>query len=231
MSMPASPRPWKLAGNTIWDADGGVVVSALSPCDRATRRLIVDAVNDRDHLRDLVRRFCDLFTPGTIHPDGTIERLLRAARRARRLGRGLSPTRRGTSRIWPSAPHTAARSRRTSATTGTSPRGCTTNGNGSARRSRPARRDKAGRRSPANWQSSARTKYTKETGNDPPLRQPLLRHRVDRSTAIPAVLHALLQLLALRVPLRPPVQRQRGNARFCSLQSGIRHRGVESRGT
>lgn len=55
MSMPASPRPWKLAGNTIWDADGGVVVSALNPCDRATRRLIVAAVNEREAVREALR--------------------------------------------------------------------------------------------------------------------------------------------------------------------------------
>jgi hypothetical protein len=41
----ASPRTWRIEGHTIWDADGGCVVSALNPCDMPTRRLIVDAVN------------------------------------------------------------------------------------------------------------------------------------------------------------------------------------------
>lgn len=57
----ASPRPWKLAGDTIRDAKDGVVVSAINPCDRATRRLIVDAVNAHgedakyiQHLKELL---------------------------------------------------------------------------------------------------------------------------------------------------------------------------------
>jgi hypothetical protein len=60
MSAEASPRPWRVEGNTIWDAEGGVVVSALNPCDRATRRLIVDAVNECDRLREIVRTFADV---------------------------------------------------------------------------------------------------------------------------------------------------------------------------
>ena len=90
----ASPRPWRLDDGfecEIVDATGRHVLTATSRYavpplgderEAANAALIVDAVNDRDHLRDLVRRFCDLFTPGTIHPDGTIERLLREARAA-----------------------------------------------------------------------------------------------------------------------------------------------------
>ena len=51
----SSPRPWRVEGNTIWDAEGGVVVSALNPCDRATRRLIVDAVNQINNARGIAR--------------------------------------------------------------------------------------------------------------------------------------------------------------------------------
>lgn len=66
----SNPRPWRLDSDTIRDANGCVVVSALNPCGRETRRLIVDAVNERDRLaadearyrahnvvlRDIVRR-------------------------------------------------------------------------------------------------------------------------------------------------------------------------------
>ena len=42
---------------------------------------------DATVLRDVVRRFLDLFTPGTIHQAGTTERLLREARAA--IGEGV----------------------------------------------------------------------------------------------------------------------------------------------
>lgn len=91
----------------ITDAKGELVAVRVSATDAA---LIVDAVNERDliatrleafdkrleeavaihdelcaerdRLRDIVRRLVDLFTPGTIHPSGTMERLLRDARAA-----------------------------------------------------------------------------------------------------------------------------------------------------
>ena len=44
LDIPA-PRPWRLEGQAIWDADGACVVSALNPASMATRRLIVEAVN------------------------------------------------------------------------------------------------------------------------------------------------------------------------------------------
>ena len=43
--MAGNPTPWHLVGQTIRDANGYVVVSALNPCGMATRQLIVDAVN------------------------------------------------------------------------------------------------------------------------------------------------------------------------------------------
>lgn len=67
----SSPRPWRVEGNTIWDAEGGVVVSALNPCDRATRRLIVDAVNERDCLRDIVRNAVETLEQVYKHADMT----------------------------------------------------------------------------------------------------------------------------------------------------------------
>ena len=48
--MSANPTPWHIEGETIRDRDGGVVVSAINPCGMSTRRMIVDAVNERDAL-------------------------------------------------------------------------------------------------------------------------------------------------------------------------------------
>lgn len=42
----AHPIPWELVGQTIRDANGGVVVSAINPCDMGTRKMIVAAVNE-----------------------------------------------------------------------------------------------------------------------------------------------------------------------------------------
>ena len=62
-----SPRPWRVADYAqcpvladVFDASGspsGLVAGELKHADAA---LIVDAVNERDRLRDLVRRFADL---------------------------------------------------------------------------------------------------------------------------------------------------------------------------
>lgn len=102
MNAEPSPRPWHTANfiNGIEDANNGKVAANIRDADAA---LIVDAVNaidatkklsiklynpirraeaERDRLCDIVRRFLDLFTPGTIHPAGTMERLLREARAA-----------------------------------------------------------------------------------------------------------------------------------------------------
>jgi hypothetical protein len=50
LDIPA-PRPWRIEGQAIWDADGVCIVSAFNPANMATRRLIVEAVNERDRLR------------------------------------------------------------------------------------------------------------------------------------------------------------------------------------
>lgn len=55
MSAPlSSPLPWRIDGQCIRDADGLVVVSAINPCGMAARLRIVEAVNERDRLRDIV---------------------------------------------------------------------------------------------------------------------------------------------------------------------------------
>lgn len=88
----ASPMPWSIMRfssedepDRIVDANGDEVARGLLEADAT---LIVDAVNERDRLRDIVRRFLDLFTPGTNHPAGTMERLLREARAA--IGEGAA---------------------------------------------------------------------------------------------------------------------------------------------
>ena len=64
MTNEPSPRPWRAEqpGDecrfwTIRDQDGVSVCTAWRESDAA---LIVDAVNERDRLRDIVRRFADL---------------------------------------------------------------------------------------------------------------------------------------------------------------------------
>lgn len=97
-----APRPWRLEGEAIRDADGGVVVSALNPANMETRALIVRAVNGRDDLlkaremlqaecrglaaeadrmADLVRRLADNLERFHIHGDRD-NALLREARKA-----------------------------------------------------------------------------------------------------------------------------------------------------
>jgi len=70
LDIPA-PRPWRLEGQAIWDADGACVVSAMNPASMATRRLIVEAVNgikeaslEAAKLRDLVRRLAEYIRRG-----------------------------------------------------------------------------------------------------------------------------------------------------------------------
>ena len=41
------PTPWRIEGQTIRDADGHLVISGINPCNMATRREIVAAVNAR----------------------------------------------------------------------------------------------------------------------------------------------------------------------------------------
>lgn len=49
------PTPWRIEGQTIRDRDGYVVVSAINPCNMSTRRLIVEAVNERDTLKQRLK--------------------------------------------------------------------------------------------------------------------------------------------------------------------------------
>ena len=56
-----APRPWRLEGEAIRDAEGGVVVSALNPANKETRALIVRAVNGREDLlkaREMLQAAC-----------------------------------------------------------------------------------------------------------------------------------------------------------------------------
>lgn len=81
-----SPRPWRLEPNArriFVDANGRYVGSCFVGEASA---LVVDAVNERDRLRDIVRRFLDLFTQGMTHPAGTMARLLNEASAA--IGEG-----------------------------------------------------------------------------------------------------------------------------------------------
>ncbi len=67
MTDEPSPRPWKVAEYAqcpgladVFDASGspsGLVAGELKPADA---RLIVDAVNERDRLRDLVKRMAKI---------------------------------------------------------------------------------------------------------------------------------------------------------------------------
>ena len=45
MNRSFNPPPWKLDGDVIRDASGGVVISAINPCNTAVRKMIVEAVN------------------------------------------------------------------------------------------------------------------------------------------------------------------------------------------
>lgn len=55
MKRMENPTPWYIDGQTIRDAEGYVVVSAINPCGMATRRRIVEAVNEIFTLADEVR--------------------------------------------------------------------------------------------------------------------------------------------------------------------------------
>jgi hypothetical protein len=102
----ASPRPWHTANfiNGIEDAHNGKVAANIRDADAA---LIVDAVNERDRLRDLVWRLTEyaaavtgyrpliLEVVSSEHPAWTFDgaALLREARAA--LGEGETPTGKG----------------------------------------------------------------------------------------------------------------------------------------
>lgn len=106
MTAESSPRPWRIAESLsgamshIRDANGKHVASCFGMPMEVDAALIVDAVNERDRLRDIVRRlteYADALTgyrPRTIevlsseHPAWTFDgaALLREARAA--LGEG-----------------------------------------------------------------------------------------------------------------------------------------------
>ena len=57
MTNEPSPRPWSVDGIDISDANGEPVTPLyFNEQDEANAALIVDAVNERDRLRDIVRR-------------------------------------------------------------------------------------------------------------------------------------------------------------------------------
>lgn len=106
----ASPRPWREDNYCIYDADGKIVAGISSTTDNADAALIVDAVNERDRLRDLVWRLTEyaaavtgyrppiLEVVSSEHPAWTFDgaALLREARAA--LGEGETPTGKGVGR-------------------------------------------------------------------------------------------------------------------------------------
>ena len=56
MTGEPSTRPWHKNYCCIYDANGKIVASISSTTDDTDAAFIVDAVNERDHLRDLVKR-------------------------------------------------------------------------------------------------------------------------------------------------------------------------------
>lgn len=101
----ASPRPWRVTEydpgpQDIYDADGfRVCTMGLTASSNADAALIVEAVNERDRLRDIVQRLCKSmqdaadviradtefigpFAPGVILRGVDIAALLREARAA-----------------------------------------------------------------------------------------------------------------------------------------------------
>lgn len=54
-----NPTPWELIGQTILDANGDVVVSAINPCDMETRKMIVAAVNTRKVRKPANSKLCE----------------------------------------------------------------------------------------------------------------------------------------------------------------------------
>jgi len=64
MDRSFTPPPWKLDGDVIRDASGGVVISAFNPCNTAVRKMIVERMEAEDVMqgfwdhpaREIVRR-------------------------------------------------------------------------------------------------------------------------------------------------------------------------------
>lgn len=94
MSAEASPRPWRAKrspiGSNTWIVSGETFVASVSSASDAA--LIVDAVNERDRLRDIVKRMADklevhrgIFTGAGVYSQTAQEetsRLLNEARAA-----------------------------------------------------------------------------------------------------------------------------------------------------
>lgn len=66
MNRSFNPPPWKLDGDTIRDASGGVVISAINPCNTAVRKMIVESVNTLAALKDAGEKLGRYYTPEAI---------------------------------------------------------------------------------------------------------------------------------------------------------------------
>ena len=66
MNRSFNPPPWKLDGDVIRDASGGVVISAFNPCNTAVRKMIVEAVNTLAALKEAGDRLGRHYTPEAI---------------------------------------------------------------------------------------------------------------------------------------------------------------------
>lgn len=66
MNRSFNPPPWKLVGDTIRDASGGVVISAFNPCNTAVRKMIVESVNALAALKEAGDRLGRHYTPEAI---------------------------------------------------------------------------------------------------------------------------------------------------------------------
>ena len=66
MNRSFNPPPWKLDGDVIRDASGGVVISAINPCNTAVRKMIVESVNTLAALKDAGDKLGRYYTPEAI---------------------------------------------------------------------------------------------------------------------------------------------------------------------
>lgn len=60
------PPPWKLDGDVIRDASGGVVISSINPCNTAVRKMIVESVNAMAALKEAGDKLGRYYTPEAI---------------------------------------------------------------------------------------------------------------------------------------------------------------------
>lgn len=90
MTNEPSPRQWHLEGKCIYTAHGDFI-GEMEHTDDA--RLVVDAVNERERLRDIVRRLLMLRRGDIAIPMDMEKQILREARAA--LGAGEKPTEEG----------------------------------------------------------------------------------------------------------------------------------------